>query len=216
MKYGAIFDMDGTLFDTESIYRQGWIEIADNFGVERKPELATAISGSNIADMPAIVHRFHPSVDEHEYVNQVITFTKDKFNKNIELMAGVLEILEYFKSQNIKMAIASSSDISIIKRNIKRADIEKYFSALVGGDQIVHGKPAPDIFLKAAEEIHLDPKDCYVFEDSMNGIRAAAAANCIPIMVIDQIEPTDEVRALCAGVYNSLIEVLEDLREDKI
>ena len=78
MKHGAIFDMDGTLFDTESIYRQGWIEIADNFGVERKPELATAISGSNIADMPAIVHRFHPSVDEHEYVNQVIDFTKDK------------------------------------------------------------------------------------------------------------------------------------------
>ena len=216
MKRGAIFDMDGTLIDTERLYRQAWIETADVFGVERKPELAVSMSGSNFAKMPEIFKRFYPELDAKEYIMHVINSVKDSVTKKIEVKPGVEEILNYFLEEKIPMAIASSSETFVIEERVKRLGWEKYFNALIGGEQTVKGKPEPDIFLKAAEKIQLPPEDCYVFEDSFNGVRAGANAGCSTIMVIDCVEPTEEIRALCTGVYENMNAALADIKLGKI
>lgn len=101
----------------------------------------------------------------------------------------------------------------MIENNLRVAGIEDYFTAVVSGSQVEHGKPAPDIFLYAAERLCLAPEDCYVFEDSFNGIRAGVAAGCFTIMIPDLFEPTDEIRQLVAGVYKNFEEVQQNLAD---
>ena len=215
MKRGAIFDMDGTLLDTEKFYRKGWLEVADSFGLERNVNLPIAMSGADSKRMPEILHRFYPNVDAEEYGKRVRAIVESESKKELRLMNGVLELLDYFKSQGIVMAVASSSRISRVEANIKQSGIADYFKIILGGNQIEHGKPAPDIFLKAAEELKLQPNECYVFEDSINGVRAGHAAGCDTIMVVDLTEPTEEIKPLCQ-IYNSMFEVLEAIKSGKI
>lgn len=217
MKRGAIFDMDGTLVDTEKFFRDAWIDTADAFGVERKPELAAAMSGSQRAVMPEILHRFHPTVDAEKYISMVYAKVDARRETELELKTGALEILEYFSANKIPMAVASSSRAAVVEKNLTRVDIKKYFSAIIGGDEVQNGKPAPDIFLKAAEMIHVPAEDCYIFEDSFNGLRAAAAAKGSAIFVIDCVQPTDEIRALSSGgVYENLNDALTAIAQGKI
>lgn len=217
MKRGAIFDMDGTLVDTEKFFRDAWIETADAFGVQRKPELAAAMSGSQRAKMPEILYRFHPTVDAEKYIEMVYARVDERRETELELKAGAREILEYFSANKIPMAVASSSKAAVVEKNLTRVDIKKYFTAIIGGDEVQNGKPAPDIFLKAAEMIHVPAEDCYIFEDSFNGLRAAAAAKGAAIFVIDCVQPTEEIRALSSGgVYENLKVALTAIRQGDI
>ena len=215
MKRGAIFDMDGTLVDTERFYRKGWLEVADQFGYERKPELATAMSGANAKKMPEILHSFYPNVDAEEYGRRVREIVRIESEKELKLMSGVKDILDYFENQGVLMAVASSSRISRVEPTIKHAGIESYFKIILGGDQIKNGKPAPDIFIKAAEKLGLTPAECYVFEDSINGVHAGYAAGCTTIMVEDLTAPTDEIRKRC-HVFESMTAAMEAIKRGEI
>ena len=217
MKKGAIFDMDGTLFDSEKIYKSAWIATAKYFGKEGGAELADKVSGAGEAGCRKLIHEFYPDVDVDKFFMHVVNTAVKVFeNDGVEMMKGVTEILTYFNEHGVKMAIASSSSIEVISRNIERADIKKFFSAVVSGDDVEHGKPAPDIFLKAAEKINLPANECYVFEDSFNGIRGAKAAGCVPIMIPDTVQPTDEIKKLCAAIYPSLTDAFNAIKLKQI
>ena len=216
LKRGAIFDMDGTLFDTEKLYRLAWIETADTFGVERKPEIAAEMSGRSVEKILVTIPQFFPEVDANEYFKRVVTRVRKEIEEKLEIKQGVVEILNFFKENKIPMAIASSSETEDIKNNIKRTGISQFFDEIVGGDQVQNGKPAPDIFILAAKKINLQPEDCYVFEDSANGIRAAHAANCVPIMVVDQAPPLPDIRKICAGIFSSMENALDAIKNGKI
>ena len=123
-------------------------------------------------------------------------------SENLALKDGVTEILEYFKAQNILLAVASNTVTPVVENRLKRVGIRKYFDAIVGGDQVAKSKPAPDIFITAAEKLCLKPQDCYAFEDSLNGIIAAHSAGCVAIMIPDQIQPSDDIRAQCHTFTN--------------
>ena len=215
MKRGAIFDMDGLLFDTETLYQRGWTIIADEFGVARKPELGKACCGTCGDLTVQIVHQFHPTVDAKAYIRRVIEYVHDEAEKNLPVMAGVREILTYFHEHGIRIATASSSSVAQIEKNLTQSGLRNYFDAIVGGDLVAHGKPAPDIFLMAAARIGIPAEECYVFEDGYNGLRGAAAAGCAPIMIPDTMPPTDEMRALCAGIYPSLLAAMDAIQKDK-
>ncbi len=212
---GAIFDMDGTLFDTEVLYRKFWIEVADDFGVERKPALAEAASGSGRSRLLKLIDEFYPGINAGAYLKKVEGSVEKATEKkeNLILMKGVKEILEFFRAEGFKMAVASSSPTKMIKRNLKTSGLEEYFSEVVGADMVENGKPAPDIFLLAAKKLGLPPEECYVFEDSYNGIRGGAAAGCRTIMVVDTAPPTDEMKKLCAGIFDNLSEALENIKK---
>ena len=114
------------------------------------------------------------------------------------------------------MAVASSAPVEVIEKNLLRTNLRGYFDVLVGGDKVSNGKPAPDIFLLAAKELNLEPSDCYIFEDSFNGIRAANSAGGFAIMIPDTIQPTEEIKNLCSAIYPSLIEARRAIKEGRL
>ncbi len=212
MKRGAIFDMDGTLFDTERLYSLGWVEVAADFGKEKQPDLSWRACGLGNDQCVALVKEFYPDVDGQEYVQHVVDFVKRQVEAELNLMPGVLEILRFFEEQGVRMAVASSTQTDIVESHLRRKEIRPYFGAVVGGDQVEKGKPAPDIFQRAASLLELPAGECYVFEDSPNGIRAGVAAGCTTVMVPDQIQPTEELRGLCHRVCDNMQAVMEDIR----
>lgn len=217
MKHAAIFDMDGTLFDTEKLYRQAWLDVADEFGFEKNYELPTAISGTNIGEESLqVIRRFYPNIDAPAYLARVLFEVNAASERKLELMAGVEEILAFFKSAGVKMAVASSAPVAVIEKNLTRANLRGCFEILTGGDQVKNSKPAPDIFLLAAERLNVAPEDCYIFEDSLNGIRAAAASGGAAIMIPDQVQPTDDIKRICAAVFNDLHEARLSIEEGRL
>ena len=211
MKKGAIFDMDGTLLDTEKHYSRGWLVVADDFGLARNPDLPSAMSGTGWDAMSEKLHKFYPEVDADAYTEKVIAYAKAHIGNRPELMPGTIELLRYFQTQKIPMAVASSSDRAVIEEKLQQSGIISYFDVLIGGDEVTHGKPDPEIFLKAAAALHLPIEDCYVFEDSFNGVRAGAASGALTVMIPDQVPPTEEISSLCV-LHDSLLEAKEAIQ----
>ena len=216
MQQGAIFDMDGLLFDTEKVYQRGWLVIADEFGVPRSPELGKECCGTSGETMAAVVHSFYPTVDAYAYSRRVDEYVRDTAAKNLPVMPGACDLLHYFRVHGVRIATASSSTVEQIERNLAQSGLRKYFDAIVGGDMVERGKPAPDIFLRAATAIQTAPADCYVFEAGYNGLRGASAAGCMSVMIPDTLPPTEEMRKICTGIYPSLHAALDAIEQGKL
>ena len=126
---------------------------------------------------------------------------------------GVHEILEYLKENRIPTALASSTRRTAVMEHLDRAGITSYFQKIICGDMVEHGKPAPDIYLKACEELGAAPGQALAVEDSFNGIRSAYAAGLYTVMVPDQLPPTEEILALVDKKCDSLTELQAQLPE---
>lgn len=216
MKQGAIFDMDGLLFDTERMYRDSWKQSAQQFGLVHNPNFPRTVCGSSGAHMREIILQYYPQVDAKAFADDCILRVERELETHVPEKTGVRDILQYFKQHGVRVAVASSSKRATVLHNLKQADILSYFDAVVSGDQVTHGKPAPDIFLLAAQQIGCDPENCYVFEDGTNGIRAGAAAGCTTIMIPDLTPPNAQLEQLCAGIYPSLSDAMNAIAGNEI
>lgn len=216
MKKGVIFDMDGLLLDTERIYRDSWKIVAKEFGVCHNPEFPKAVCGTSGAGKVAVIEKYYPGINVNAFIEACRRHVYESVSKFVPEKPGMHEILDYFKKKGIKIAVASSSRIEIIENNLRKVGVLDQFDAVVSGMQIEHGKPAPDIFLEAARQIGCDPKDCYVFEDARNGIKAGAAAGCDTIMIPDLTDPDEELKSLCVAIYPSLLDAMDAIERGEI
>ncbi|SFW53650.1 HAD family hydrolase [Ruminococcus flavefaciens] len=206
MLKGAIFDMDGLMIDTEKLYLKFWIQSAKDFGYDMKPEHVYAIrsmarkysiptlKGFLGEDCPTEEIRAHRTELMAEYINE----------HGLEVKKGLFELLYYLKGREIKMAVATATPRSRTTEYLEKIGAAKFFSAVICGDMVETGKPAPDIYLTAARELGLPPEECAAFEDSPNGIKAAHAAGCHAIMIPDMTQPDDEIKPLLSAVYENL------------
>ena len=113
----------------------------------------------------------------------------------------------YLKEQGIAVALASSTRSEVVLAELRDGGILPFFDKVICGDMVKRSKPAPDIFLKACEELQVKPERAYAIEDSYNGIRAAHSSGLRPIMVPDLAEPTEEMRELAEMILPDLVEV---------
>lgn len=206
MRAGAIFDMDGLLLDTERLYQESWVEMAKRFGQKPDPAFPTAVSGTSGQWMRELIRKYYPAVDPNAFqagcvarVDQILD------EQGPPVKPGVRELLEYLRGRGVKIAVASSSKRERILSNLRAAGLERFFHAVVSGQEVERGKPEPDIFLLAAERIGCAPEDCYVFEDSVNGVRAGMAAGCVTVMVPDTVPPPEGLAV--SEVCSSLLDV---------
>ena len=214
MKQGAIFDMDGVLFDTERMYQETWQEVASEMGITLPPEYKYHVSGASKDGVYEAVRRFYHTDDPVRVTTEVYERMRIKQQKPLPIKQGVREILAYFQQHGMKTAVASSTFREQVNANLENNGLASYFDTVICGDEVTKAKPDPEIFLKAAEKLSLSPEDCYVFEDSFNGVRASHAAGCISVMVIDLMEPDPEIRALADHVFMNLKEALSILSSE--
>lgn len=216
MKKGAIFDMDGLLFNTELVFNTSWHEVANSHGLSIHEEMLDELRGTNGMIMNTIINSYIPNADAEKLVQEVFAFAKKALEQSVPMKEGVIEILPYFKDNNVKLALASSAPLDLILNNLKKSNTDIYFDVIVSGQQVINGKPEPDIFISAADKLMLNPSDCYVFEDGFHGVEAAVRAGCSTIMVPDLLVPTKKQYEVCCGIYTSLRDVLAAIKEGQI
>ncbi len=207
----VIFDMDGILFDSERIITTCWYQEAEERNIPRE-KMQIAVEGCiglNLNDTKIFFHKmFGEKFDYSAFREKTAGKFYEEISKNgLPVMKGACEILSYLQTTSLKIGLASSSRTENIFKHIRAHDMEKYFEVIIGGDTIEHSKPEPDIYLKACKAIGVAPDRCLAIEDSPNGIRSAYAAGMLPIMVPDQVQPTEEIKNLLYRKFDSLIEV---------
>ena len=209
----VIFDMDGVIFDTESIYAKGWKEAAKEYGYDDIEEAVLGAIGRNAADTRALFARLKGADFPYDDVwNRAVLLTRERIKKDgLPMMKGVRELLDYLQKNNYRIGLASSTRKARVVEQIGDAGLLEYFQAILGGDMVEHSKPNPEIYLLACEEMGVKPEEAYAIEDSPNGIRAAHGAGMKALMVPDMIAPTEEIRSLCTGVFEDLLAVRDYL-----
>lgn len=208
-----IFDMDGLMFDSEVIAEMAYKKAVQEFGYEISNEIYYQLLGRNKADAHIIIkelmgeeypaHEIHKLAHEFKYAHIQ--------EHGLPMKKGLMELLEFAKQKGILMAVASSSDKSIIEWYLKLGGIETYFDYIISGEQVVHSKPNPEIFLRVCRELGVTPKEALVLEDSKNGIMAAVNGNIPVICIPDILDHEDEVTKLTYKTLPDLTAVMEYL-----
>ena len=215
MQYQAVvFDMDGVIFDTERLVIEFWKEVAKKHNIPNVEHTCIQCLGTNRVRTREIFLENYGADFPFDPYRAEVTELFNTHYKGVPLPTkpGVRELLSYLQKQDIKVGLASSTAQHLVRDEIGTAGLLPYFQTLVCGDMVEHSKPAPDIFLKACEILNADPTKSIAIEDSFNGIRSAHCAGMTPIMVPDQVQPTDEIRALAFHVMPSLLDVLNWLK----
>ena len=215
MQYQAVvFDMDGVIFDTERLVIEFWKEVADRHNIPNEEHTCIQCLGTNRVRTREIFLENYGADFPFDPYRAEVTELFNTHYKGVPLPTkpGVRELLSYLQEQDIKVGLASSTAQHLVRDEIGTAGLLPYFQTLVCGDMVEHSKPAPDIFLKACEILNADPTKSIAIEDSFNGIRSAHCAGMTPIMVPDQVQPTEEIRALAFHVMPSLLDVLNWLK----
>lgn len=174
----VIFDMDGVIIDSEPIHLEVDMQTMKNLGCDISvEELEKYVGTTNEYMLTEIKKNYNISESIEEILSYKLEMTKKKIiQSNLEPIEGIRELLSDLKNKNIPTAIASSSPRDFINVVISKFKLQEYFKYIVSGEDVVSGKPSPDIYIETAKKLALSPKDCTVIEDSRNGVLAAKSA----------------------------------------
>ena len=214
----VIFDMDGVIVDSEAVYLAGYLHAAELYDLPIE-DMKTAV-GRAVGVIDAMERQIMIETFGHQpqfSMDKTYKACRDYFNNIVEtgqmqLKPGAAQILQLLKNRNIPVGLASSSPRVMIKKVLERHDVLRYFDVIVSGDMVMKGKPDPEIFLRCADAMGIPVSkysETLVIEDSHNGIRAAYAAGMKPVMVPDQLPPTQEMREKAAVILPSLTDAAQ-------
>lgn len=207
-----IFDMDGTLIDTEKYYRIFWKEALANFGYNMSDEQALSMRSLGRPFAPIhLKEMFGEDIDYYAVRDCRKKLMEECIEqKGIVPKPGALELLSWLKQRGITTAVATATDMDRTKKYLEMTGILEYMDSVVSATMVKEGKPSPDIYLYACEQLGVSPKDTFAVEDSPNGVLSAYRAGCNVIMVPDQTEPDEE---LIKCLY-SKVSVLTDIEKE--
>ena len=215
---GVIFDMDGTMFDTERMWATFWEPALAALGLPYREGLAEAARGTAGVTTRNVVRQFYGPDCDAEAIVDCLHRVADEvfFSAPVPKKPGLDALLAWLKARHIPMAVASSSREAMIRHNLDVWGLTQDFTAIVSGQHVAHSKPDPEIFLLTAQKLDVEPSRCLVLEDSYNGVRAGAAGGFVTVMVPDLVPADDEMKRLYTMECASLEEVLEKLKAGEI
>lgn len=221
MVSGIIFDMDGILIDSERQSNEGWLWAAGQLGVDMPMWLIDSFKGAPAELCCKFFDDYYKGVIDYWEAKELRTqhVYKIRETEGIPVKNGVKDIFEYIRNYGLKCAVATSTRRESAEKTLHEIGVWDYLDAVVYGDEVEHGKPEPDIFLRAAKAIGVNPSEAVVVEDSINGIKAGYAADMRVVHIPDTIAIDDDIRKLtymvCADL-NGLIDVVESINKPVI
>lgn len=206
----VIYDMDGLIINTEPHWRTAIVRVFGTVGLELTDEDGGETTGQRFDEV--VDHWWNKQPWETKTKQQVHDEVIDEMENAImhhaEAMKGVLASLEYFKGKGVRIALASSSAMRLIKATVKKLEIEHYFELLVSAEHETHGKPHPAVFIRTADTLGVPVHRCLVLEDSYYGLLAAKSAKMKCVLIPDAIN-FDDVRF---GIADWKIKSLEEIK----
>ena len=211
----VIFDIDGLMIDSERISQRSWGQVMADAGYPLSEEVYLQMIGRTEKDVRYILQGVYGAEfpfdsmyhRREERFNQIIA------QEGMPIKAGLIQLLDFIDARGIKKAVASSTYCRLAEMKLSAAGIRERFDVLVTGDEVVHGKPAPDLFLAAAARIAAQPAECLVLEDSEAGLQAAHAAGMAVVWVPDMQPVAESVVGLALRQVETLAEVVGVLEE---
>lgn len=221
MVSGIIFDMDGILIDSERQSNEGWLWAAGQLGVDMPMWLIDSFKGAPAELCCKFFDDYYKGVIDYWEAKELRTrhVYKIRETEGIPVKKGVKDIFEYIRNNGLKCAVATSTRRESAEKTLHEIGVWDYLDAVVYGDEVEHGKPEPDIFLRAAKAIGVNPSEAVVVEDSINGIKAGYAADMRVVHIPDTIAIDDDIRKLTymvCGDLNGLIDVVESINKPAI
>lgn len=221
MVSGIIFDMDGVLIDSERQSNEGWLWAAGQLGVDMPMWLIDSFKGAPAELCCKFFDDYYKGVIDYWEAKELRTqhVYKIRETEGIPVKKGVKDIFEYIRNNALKCAVATSTRRESAEKTLHEIGVWDYLDAVVYGDEVEHGKPEPDIFLRAAKAIGVNPSEAVVVEDSINGIKAGYAAGMRVVHIPDTIAIDDDIRKLTYMVcddLNGLIDVVESINKPAI
>jgi len=203
------------MLDTETIAKMCWERAFAETGRQMTGAMYAQMIGRNKRDCIALLEEAYGRGFDFEttYAQCSVYYEEHVARHGTPLKPGVRELLEELSALKVPLAVATSTRGPKARARLDSAGLLPFFQAVVAGDEVAHGKPAPDIYLEAARRLGIDPRLSFALEDSHAGVRAAHAAGLKVIMVPDLLPATDEIEKLAHRVMPSLHEVRAVLNE---
>ncbi|MBD5114676.1 MAG: HAD family phosphatase [Ruminococcaceae bacterium] len=211
----VIFDMDGIILDTETLLAKYWCQAANEFGfpMEYRHALELRSLAGEYAS-PLLKKYFGEDFDYNTVRNRRKQLMEQDIEQNgLKKKKGIDIALDNIEKLGLRKAVATATDMERAAKYLKTVGLWDKFDTVCCGPMAEHGKPAPDIYLFAAEKLGLDPRECVAVEDSPNGITSAYRAGMNPIMIPDLSQPDEELQKLLYRKCDSLEELPQILEE---
>lgn len=215
---GVLFDMDGLVLDTETLYTRFWMEACRCHGFPMTLEQALGMRSLGAKDGAAKIRSYFGPDADYPSIRSKRIELMDAFiaKEGVIPKPGIRELLAYLHGRNIKTAIATSSPTERAKAHLGSVGLAEQFDAICSGHDVPNPKPAPDIYLHAAATLGLKAEECLALEDSPTGLLSAYRAGCAPVMIPDLDQPGEETLSILFAKADALTDIIDLLEAVKL
>lgn len=212
-----VFDVDGLMIDTESVWKNAFDKAGDKYGIPNLGDtLFPSLIGKRLEDEQELLDRLLPSDIQNQLINEWRQIGLGSLEREVPVKPGLYEMLDYLEQHHIKKAVATTTRRELTEERLKRVGVYDRFDYVLCGDEVTKRKPDPEIYLSVLHKMNTKAENAIVLEDSSVGVEAAYRAGIDCIQVPDLIAPTEvqEKQTIC--IVKDLMEARDYIKENRI